>query len=172
MAEKREATQEWESYAKDRYESRRGSLVEFRGWARQLMQIVGVVIAIEIALFGKLVDVFSVWSVVPLVALLATVAYQLTLLDLARAVGYSLTAFKYPESPTQVPVARSGRAMRRAIARQYSLAYEERNAESSAVGPRVADLGRGFIGSLFYGLMGTLLLTLVTLSVKAYVGRR
>ena len=107
---RRDSSREWENYAKDRYESRRDSLVEFRGWARQFMQFIGVVIAIEIALFGKLVDLFSIWCVVPLLSLLATLAYQLTLLDLARAVGYSLAAFRYPEAPDELfePRARPG----------------------------------------------------------------
>jgi hypothetical protein len=171
MSNKRDASREWETYAKDRYESRRGSLVEFRGWARQFMQIVGVVIAVEMALFGKLVDLFSIWSVLPLASLLGTVAYQLTLLDLARGVGYSLTPFQYPEAPDQLAITRSARAMRRAISIQYVMGYEERDTESAAVGRRIADLSRGFTGSL-YGLLGSLLLTLVMLSLKSYLGAR
>jgi hypothetical protein len=78
MATKRDGSRDWEEYAKDRYVARRNALVEFRGWARQFMQFVGVVIAIEMALFGKLVDLFSIWSVLPMMSLLGTVAYQLT----------------------------------------------------------------------------------------------
>src|SRR3989442_2316374 len=90
MADLPDPNQEWEAYAKDRYESRRGSLVEFRGWARQLVQVVGVVIALEMALFAKLLDGFFPWNVIPLLTLLVTVAYQVTLLDLARDVGANL----------------------------------------------------------------------------------
>jgi hypothetical protein len=170
MPRKGDASREWETYAKDRYESRRGSLVEFRGWARQFMQFVGVVIAIEIALFGKLVDVFSFWSVLPLLSLLGTIAYQLTLLDLARGVGYSLASFRYPEAPDELRIVKSDRAMRREIALQYVMAYDERNAQSQAVGPQIAGLGRGFTGSLF-GLMGSLLLTLLMLVVRSWAAR-
>lgn len=120
------------------------------------------------ALFGKLVDLFSIWSVLPLLSLLGIVAHQLTLLDLARGVGYALTPFQYPEAPDELAITRSARAMRRDISLQYVMAYEARNAESAAVGPRIAGLSRGFTGSL-YGLMGTLLLTLVMLSIKTYV---
>ena len=169
MARKRDGSLEWETYAKDRYESRRSSLVEFRGWARQFMQFIGVVIAIEIALFGKLVDLFSVWSVLPIFSLLGTLAYQLMLLDLARAVGYSRAPFRYPEAPDELAIVRSERAMRRAISLQYVMAYEERNAESASVGPRIVLLSRGFAGSL-YGLIGTLLLTLLALGLKGYAG--
>src|SRR5688572_24321173 len=109
MGRKRDGSLEWETYAKDRYESRRSTLVEFRGWARQFMQFVGVVIAIEMALFGKLVDLFTVWSVLPLLLLLGTVAYQLTLLDLARAVGYALRPFRYPQAPDELAITRSER---------------------------------------------------------------
>ena len=171
MAQGKDGDREWETYAKDRYESRRSALVEFRGWARQFMQFVGVVIAIEIALFGKLVDLFSAWSVLPILSLVGTVAYQLTLLDLARGIGYSLAPFHYPEAPDELVVRRSDRAMRREISLQYVMAYEERNAESSAAGPRIAGLSRGFTGSL-YGLVATLLLTFVALSLRSYLGAR
>jgi hypothetical protein len=171
MPHKPDGSREWEAYAKDRYESRRGALVEFRGWARQFMQFVGVVIAIEIALFGKLVDVFSPWSALPILSLVGTVAYQLTLLDLARGIGYSLAPFQYPAAPDELAIRRSERAMRREISMQYVMAYEERDAESAEVGPRIAGLSRGFTGSL-YGLIASLLLTFVMLSLRIYLGPR
>ena len=59
--------------------------------------------------------------------------------------------------------------MRRAISLQYVMAYEERDAESASVGPRIVLLSRGFAGSL-YGLIGTLLLTLLALGLKGYAG--
>jgi hypothetical protein len=151
-----DAHQEWESYAKARYESRRGNLVEYRSWARQLMQVMAVVIALEITLFGKLVGdaaALSLWYLLPVLVLLATITYQITLLDLARGAGYDLSVFRHPAAPRNVLVGDTVQETRRRIAAEYSRAYDERDAESAAVGHRVKELGAALAGSLFRGLL-------------------
>ena len=153
------AHEEWEAYAKHRYESRRGALVEYRSWARQLMQVMGVVIALEVTLFGRMIDNgFSIWNLVPLGVLLVTITYQIILLDMARQVGYNLASFQHPAAPKDLLVRESVEAMRQAIAAEYSTAYDERDAESAAVGQEVRGLGAGFASSLFRGLLGTIFL--------------
>jgi hypothetical protein len=150
------AGQEWEAYAKQRYESRRGSLVEYRSWARQLMQVMAVVIALEITLFGKLVGdaaLVSLWYVLPVLVLLATVTYQITLLDLARGAGYDLSVFRHPAAPRDVLIGDTVQETRRRIAAEYSRAYDERDAASAAVGHRVKELGAALALSLARGLL-------------------
>jgi hypothetical protein len=155
-ADSPDAQQEWEAYAKDRYESRRGSLVEYRGWARQLMQVMAVVIALEITLFGRQVGdaaALSLWYLLPVLVLLSTITYQITLLDLARGAGYNLCVFRHPAAPRDIPVGDSVHETRRRIAAEYSRAYDERDAESAAVGHRVKELGAALALSLLRGLL-------------------
>lgn len=92
----------WAEYAKDRYDAGEKRLADFRGWARQLAAIVGVIVGLEAALIGQVLklEVDARVLGVCLVLLLVTAAWLLTIMARAVSVGYVGKALLAPESPT------------------------------------------------------------------------
>jgi hypothetical protein len=93
----------WADYSKDRFESAGKRVDEFRNWARQLGAAVAVVVSLELALVGKVLELkpvphstLRVWC---LAALLLAVAVQLILLVWLLFIGYRSHDILWPESP-------------------------------------------------------------------------
>jgi hypothetical protein len=134
----------WANYAKDRFESAAKRVDEFRNWARQLSAAVAVVISLELALVGKVLELkpavhstLRVWS---LAALLLAAAVQLGLLVWLLFTGYRSRDILWPESPVVLAdyvIGEDETETRRVIGAYYAKAYERFHALSIQLGSRV-----------------------------------
>jgi hypothetical protein len=134
----------WADYSKDRFESAAKRVVEFRNWARQLGAAVAVVVSLELALVGKVLELkpvvpstLRVWC---LAILLLTAAVQLILLVWLLFIGYRSHDILWPESPVILAdyiLGQDEPETRRVIGAYYAKGYTRFHAISIRLGSRV-----------------------------------
>jgi hypothetical protein len=134
----------WADYSKDRFESAAKRVDEFRNWARQLGAAVAVVVSLELALVGKVLELkpvvpftLRVWC---LAILLLTAAVQLILLVWLLFIGYRSHDILWPESPVILAdyiLGQDEPETRRVIGAYYAKGYTRFHALSIRLGSRV-----------------------------------
>ena len=134
----------WADYSKDRFESAAKRVDEFRNWARQLGAAVAVVVSLELALVGKVLElkpvVHSTLGVWCLTTLLLAAAVQLILLVWLLFIGYRSHDILWPESPVVLAdyiLGQDEPETRRVIGAYYAKAYTRFHALSIRLGSRV-----------------------------------
>jgi hypothetical protein len=148
---------DWHDYAKSRYESARDSIIEFRGWARQLMGAMAVVIGLEITILLKVLELRTPWKHVGIAWLVVTVVYQLMIASRLVRLGYQMPRSLYvtPKSPRmmRLEISKDTSRARVAIAEQYAEAQRDRYSVSRKISQELFAESSGFVKSLMFGLL-------------------
>lgn len=169
----------WAGYAKDRYDAAAKRVDEFRNWARQLSGAIIVLIGFELTLLGRVLDLKPPYSqtlrVLALVFLLASIVSQTALLLWAFRVGYRISRFIGPESPSVLAqfIASSDEAQTtQYIGAYYAKAFDLFHAASEGIAKAVDRLTRFFSATLALLLVAVGLLVTLSLwpGAGAYTG--
>lgn len=154
-SEDAEWLEEWAEYAKDRYQSARSGIIEFRGWARQLLTAVAVVVGLEMTLLLKVIELRTGWRLLAVVWLLVAIVYQLLIARRLVGLGYQMVwAREVPCSPQMArrKLMTSTASPKEVIAEQYSQAYRDRRTLSRQIADELASESNGFVKSIILGL--------------------
>jgi hypothetical protein len=149
--------EDWAEYAKDRYESARSGIIEFRGWARQLLAALAVVIGLEVNFLVRLLDVATSWMFAPIGWLFVTIVYQMLVARRIIPLGYgSVWGAEVPVAPQQMAHRlRGGRntaPSRQLIGDQYAQAYLARRTVSKEISAALVAETHRVVRSLLLGL--------------------
>jgi hypothetical protein len=157
---------QWAEYAKDRYESARSGIIEFRAWARQLLTAVAVVVGLEMSLLLRVVELRGAWRIVVIVWLLATVVYQLLIARKLVRLGYQMVwvPSEIPCSPAfaRFRLSQGTKPPKELLAEQYSQAYRDRRMISKQVAGELATESKGFVKSIIVGLTPAMAFAMAT----------
>lgn len=144
----------WAEYAKDRYDAAERRLADFRGWARQLAGVVGVIVGLEAALLGQVIKLEVDARLLGgcLALLLVTVAWQLVIMGRAVAVGYVGKELLAPESPAVLADHLGGKddaAALRMVAAYYAKGSDNVHALAEELSREMKGIVRDFKWSLW-----------------------
>ncbi len=118
-------------------------MIEFRGWARQLVAAMAVVIGLEVTLLLKVLELRTHWKAAAIAKRLVVLGYQM------------IWTKEIPKNPQAMRYAlRKGAASSHALmGEQYAHAYHDRRAISKKIAAELATGSKGFIRSLLVGLL-------------------
>jgi hypothetical protein len=158
----------WAGYAKDRFDSTSKRVDEFRNWARQLGSAIAVVIGLELALLGRVLDHEPPFDRGLrggcLIAFLSAIVIQTALLFGLLRTGYVGQTVVGPESPVilaRYVLTQRDQETQRMIGAYYARAHDRFHALSETLGRRVGIATRIFAWSIVLLLAGVALLVAV-----------
>jgi len=143
----------WAQYAKERYDASERRIAEFRGWARQLVAAIAVVVGLEAALLsqlGKVGEVHPLPLAACLLVLLLGAVWQIVLLGRAVRSGYIGHGLLGPERPVALAdYVTTELETRRITGAYYAKAAEDSHELAETVVGEISALARGFVATLW-----------------------
>lgn len=161
----------WAEFAKQRFASADARIVEYRGWARQLIAAIGVVIGLEVTIVARLaldraVPLDIVIRSTSLILLLAPLVVQFFVLRWLLHIGYRGAHLLAPESPTVLAdylVEKDEAEAHRMIGAYYAKGYDHFHDLAEKLGKQIAAATTWFQWTLLPVLVGVGLLAMSAL---------